>query len=270
MSVAVAELIGASALPAREARALLAHRLRLPREQLIAHPEQLVSDCDAAVFRALAARRVAGEPLAYLLGTQEFYGRAFDVSPAVLVPRPETERLVELALERICGIAAPRVLDLGTGSGCIAVTLALERPDANVVATDVAESALAIAHGNANRLGARVEFHCGAWYEALPPGSAPFDLIAANPPYVARGDPHLEGLRFEPRHALTDGSDGLASLRAVVRGAADHAAARGWLIVEHGYDQQDAVCALFVQHGWRAHAFLDLAGQPRVTLGQRA
>lgn len=269
MTATAGELIAASNLPVREARALLAHQLGVAREHLIAYPAREVAEADAAAFAALAARRAAGEPLAYLLGSQEFYGRPFAVTPAVLVPRPETETLVGLALERISTLHAPRVLDLGTGSGCIAVTLALEHPGAHVTATDRAPSALAIARANAERLSVHIEFHCGAWYDALPAGTKPFDLIAANPPYVADGDPHLAALRFEPRDALTAGSDGLASLTAIVAGAAAHAAPRGWLIVEHGYDQGQAVHALFTQHGWRAHTFVDLAGQPRVTLGQR-
>jgi release factor glutamine methyltransferase len=269
VSVTAHALITSSAVPPREARALLAHQLGIAREYLIAHPEHPVDDSDAAAFRALAARRSGGEPLAYLLGTQEFYGRTFRVTPDVLVPRPETERLVELALERMHLANAPRVLDLGTGSGCIAITLALEHPGACVTATDVAPSALAIARDNAQRLGARVAFHCGAWYAALPARNPPFDVVAANPPYVAEGDPHLDALRFEPRHALTDGSAGLASLAAVIAGAAAYTAPRGWLIVEHGYAQGDAVRALFAQHGWRAQTCADLAGQARVTLGQR-
>ena len=268
MKVTVAELLAASGLPVREARALLADRLNVARERLLAHPEQVVDRDAAAAFRALAARRAAGEPLAYLLGMQEFYGRSFSVTPAVLVPRPETERLVELALERIRTIDAPRVLDLGTGSGCIAITLALEHQGADVAATDIATSALNVARANAERLGARISFRGGAWYEAIADDEK-FDLIAANPPYVAAGDSHLDRLRFEPRHALTDGSDGLASLTAVVSGAAQHSAPQGWLIVEHGYDQSDPVRALFERHGWRGQTCTDLAGLPRVTLGQR-
>lgn len=268
MSRTVAALIAASGLPAGEARALLAQQLRVARERLIAHPEHVIGESDAAAFRALAARRSAGEPLAYLLGMQEFYGRPFVVTPAVLIPRPETETLVELALERIRALAAPRVLDLGTGSGCIAITVALEHHGADVTATDVAQSALDVACTNADQLGAHVRFHCGTWYQALP-AEQRFDLLLANPPYVAEGDPHLDALRHEPRLALTDGSDGLASLTTVVSGAAAHSAPGAWLIVEHGYDQSDAVRALFTRYGWRAQACADLAGQPRVTLGQR-
>jgi release factor glutamine methyltransferase len=149
------------------------------------------------------------------------------------------------------------------------VTLAREHCGARVTATDVAPAALAVARANAERLGAQVEFHCGTWYDALPAGAEAFDLIAANPPYVAANDPHLAALRFEPRRALTDSSDGLASLTAVIAGAAAHAAAHGWLLVEHGYDQRDAVQAMFTRHGWRPHTCNDLAGQPRVTVGQR-
>jgi release factor glutamine methyltransferase len=267
VTTTVARLLATSGLPALEARALLAHRLQVPRERLIAHPELAVAAADADEFIKLARRRADGEPLAYLLGEKEFYGRAFIVSPAVLVPRPETETLVDLALERMRALEAPRVLDLGTGSGCIAVTVALECPGARVTASDVSAAALAIARRNAARLAAGVEFHLGHWYAALPAGSR-FDLILANPPYVAAGDPHLDELRFEPVQALTDGRDGLSCLEAIVSGAAGRLAPHGWVIVEHGYDQAPAVGALFDRAGLAATMHADAAGHPRVTLGQ--
>ena len=218
MRSTVAGLIAQSGLPLLEARALLAHRLGVARERLVAHPETTVAAADAEAFVALARRRALGEPLAYLLGEKEFYGRAFAVTPDVLVPRPETELLVDLALERMRAIERPRVLDLGTGSGCVAVTLALECPAAQVTATDACAGALAIARRNAERLGAAVAFRSGDWYDALPV-DATFDLILSNPPYVAAGDPHLDDLRFEPMRALTDGRDGLACLEAIAAGA---------------------------------------------------
>jgi release factor glutamine methyltransferase len=233
----------------------------------VARPETVVAAADAAAFVALARRRAQGEPLAYLLGEKEFYGRPFAVTPDVLVPRPETELLVDLALERMRALERPRVLDLGTGSGCIAVTLALEHPAARLTATDAAAGALAIARRNAERLGAAVAFHCGDWYGALPVG-ATFDLIVSNPPYVAAGDPHLEDLRFEPMGALTAGPDGLACLAAIAAGAGGRLAPRGWLLVEHGYDQAAAVGALFARSGLDAETRADSAGHPRVTLGQ--
>jgi len=263
----VAGLLAGSGLPLLEARALLAHRLQVARERLIAHPEAIVAAADAAAFGALARRRAQGEPLAYLLGEKEFYGRAFAVTPDVLVPRPETELLVDLALERMRAVEQPRVLDLGTGSGCIAVTLALECPTARVTATDACADALAVARRNAEHLGAAVAFHFGDWYDALPE-DATFDLIVSNPPYVAAGDPHLADLRFEPMTALTDGQDGLACLGTIAAGAGRRLASRGWLLVEHGYDQAAAVAALFARNGLSAEARADGAGHLRVTLGQ--
>lgn len=267
MTHTVAALLAASGLPLLEARALLAHRLRVARERLIAHPELAVDHADVQAFIDLARRRGAGEPLAYLLGEKEFYGRPFIVSPQVLVPRPETELLVELALERMRAMQEPRVLDLGTGSGCIAVALALECRGAQVTATDASPAALAVARENARRLGAAVAFHLGDWYAAVPAGRA-FDVIVANPPYVAPGDPHLDALRFEPMQALTDGRDGLACLRAIVAGATARLAPGGWLLVEHGYDQAAAVGALFASSGLSAQTLADGAANPRVTLGQ--
>ena len=267
MTSTVAGLLAGSGLPLLEARALLAHRLQVARERLIAHPEAIVAAADAAAFGALARRRALGEPLAYLLGEKEFHGRAFAVTPDVLVPRPETELLVDLALERMRALERPRVLDLGTGSGCIAVTLALECPAAQVMATDASAAALAIARRNAERLGAAVAFVPGDWYDALPV-DATFDLIVSNPPYVAAGDPHLADLRFEPMRALTDGQDGLACLEAIAAGARRRLAPRGWLLVEHGYDQAAAVAALFARSGLSAEARADGAGHLRVTLGQ--
>lgn len=268
MTSTVATLLAASGLPMLEARALLSHRLRVSRERLIAHPEAAVGAHDADAFLDLSRRRVAGEPLAYLLGEKEFYGRPFVVSPAVLVPRPETELLVDLALVRMRAVERPRVLDLGAGSGCIAVTLALECAGARVTATDASADALAVARRNAERQGVDVEFHVGDWYDALPASSGVFDVIVANPPYVAPGDPHLDDLRFEPLRALTDGRDGLACLEAIVAGAAARLAPRGWLLVEHGYDQSVAVGALFAAARFDAQTVADGAGHPRVTLGQ--
>ena len=267
MTATVATLLAGSGLPPVEARALLAHRLQVARERLVARPETVVAAADAEAFDALARRRALGEPLAYLLGEREFYGRPFAVSPDVLVPRPETELLVDLALERMRALERPRVLDLGTGSGCIAVTLALECPAAQVMATDASAAALAIARRNAERHGAAVAFHGGDWYGALPVG-ATFDLIVSNPPYVAAGDPHLEDLRFEPIGALAAGPDGLACLEAIAAGAGGRLAPRGWLLVEHGYNQAMAVATLFARHGFGAETRADGAGHPRVTLGQ--
>lgn len=261
----VGALLAASQLPAREARALLAHALGVRREWLIAHPEAEVSEPQRAAFAALAARRARGEPLAYLLGAQEFYGREFAVSPAVLIPRPETELLVDAALDALRGVVAPRVLDLGTGSGCIAITLALERADAAVTAVDRSPAALAVARANAARLGARVTLVESDWYANV---QGRFDAIVANPPYVAAGDPHLPALRDEPRHALTDQADGLSYLRAIAAGAPAHLQPGAPLLVEHGYDQGAAVRALFEGAGFGAVRTLrDAAGLERVCVG---
>jgi release factor glutamine methyltransferase len=262
------ELLRASGLPRAEARALLAHVLGVARERLIAHPQTPVTPGAAATFAALAARRGASEPLAYLLGSKDFYGRVFTVSPAVLIPRPETELLVDIACNALRARPAPRVLDLGTGSGCIAITLALELPGADVWAVDASEAALAVARANARQLGARVGFLHGAWYA---PVQGHFDVIVANPPYVARGDRHLsEGdLRYEPAHALVGGADGLDDLRIIVADAPAHLSPGALLAVEHGYDQAAAVRALL-----NAAGFVDVGSErdgaqiERVTFGR--
>lgn len=261
----VGELLASSRLPPREARALLAHALDVRREWLVAHPEAVVSEPQRATFAALVARRAAGEPLAYLLGTQEFYGRDFAVNPAVLIPRPETELLVDAALDALRGVAAPRILDLGTGSGCLAITLALERADAAVSAVDRCAEALAVACANAERLGAHIAFIESDWYSNV---AGRFDAIVANPPYVAASDPHLPALRDEPRHALTDEADGLSHLRAIAAGAPAHLEPGATLLVEHGYDQGAAVRALFGAAGLAGVRTLkDAAGLDRVCAG---
>jgi release factor glutamine methyltransferase len=262
-------LLAASALPLSEARALLAHVLAVSRESLIAHPEQPVEPAAASIFGQLAARRRAGEPLAYLLERREFYGRAFVVTPEVLVPRPETELIIDLALRELTGVATPAIADLGTGSGCIALTLALERPDARLVATDISAAALRVAERNASVLNvANVAFLRGSWFEPLPSGTL-FDLIISNPPYIALGDPHLADLRHEPSGALTAGVDGLDGLRALAAGAATHLKAGGALLLEHGFDQQAAVRSLLAEHGWReVQTFEDAGGQPRNALAR--
>ncbi|AXE28967.1 peptide chain release factor N(5)-glutamine methyltransferase [Chromobacterium phragmitis] len=260
-------------LPRLEARMLLMQAWPgLTHAAIIGHPERELPDDAAAAFGALAARRLAGEPIAYLLGEREFYGRDFRVSPAVLIPRPETEHLVELALSRVDRLAPADIVDLGTGSGIIAVTLALEAPQWRVAAVDVSAAALAVAADNARRLGATVDFRQGSWFDPLDE-VARYQLIASNPPYIERGDRHLsEGdLRFEPRGALTDEADGLACLREIAAGAPARLAAGGWLMVEHGYDQGEAVRGLFSVAGLgQVETIRDLAGQDRVTVGRKA
>lgn len=261
-----ARLLAESGLSRLEARSLLAAVLGEPIETLVAHPERPVGAAAAQRFAALAVRRLAGEPLAYLLGEKEFYGRRFAVSPDVLVPRPETETLVQQALDRLRARPAAHVLDLGTGSGCIAITLALESPPARVLAVDRSAAALAVAAANARRLGAAVEFRRSDWFDAV---TGRFDLIVGNPPYVAAADPHLPALRHEPRQALVAGADGLDDLRRIVAAAPAHLQAGGWLIVEHGHDQAADVRALYAQAGFvEIETACDLAGVPRVCSGR--
>lgn len=268
----VRQLLAAGGLSTLEGRLLLGQVLGVSRTWLIAHDTDLVASAPAAAFLGLAARRRAGEPIAYLLGEREFMGHRFEVGPDVLIPRPETELLVETALAVLTALTAPRVLDLGTGSGAIAVSLALARPDAQITATDASTGALAVARRNAARLGARLTLAQGDWYEALGPeaAAAPFDLIVSNPPYVASNDHHLtEGdLRFEPRSALTDHADGLTALRTIAGGAMRHLVAGGPLWMEHGWDQGPAVRALLTQAGFtQVKTLCDLAGLDRITGG---
>lgn len=260
-----------SRIDAADAEILLAHVLGQPRSWLIAHGEAVPSHGQAAAFDRLLERREAGEPVAYLTGTRGFWTLELAVTPATLVPRPETELLVEQALAKIPADVAWRLADLGTGSGAIALALARERPRAQVLATDLSEEALAVALGNAARNGIdNVEFRAGSWLAPLAGES--FDLIASNPPYVADGDPHLAqgDLRFEPALALSCGSDGLNAIRGIVADAPPLLRAGGWLLLEHGLDQGAAVRALLVAAGFvGVETARDLEGRERVTLGQR-
>ncbi|WP_133682923.1 peptide chain release factor N(5)-glutamine methyltransferase [Paludibacterium purpuratum] len=268
----IAQALTAFPLPRLESRLLLMHvQPDLTHARIVAYPERELAPEEEDRFRRLAVRRVAGEPLAYLLGMREFYGRPFTVTPDVLIPRPETEHLVEAAMSRLAHEPAD-VLDLGCGSGAIAVTLALEVPEWRVNAVDVSAAALAVAQGNAERLEASVAFMQGSWFAPLA-RERRFHLIVSNPPYIAADDHHLgEGdVRFEPRLALTDEGDGLACLRTIAAEAPARLHADGWLMVEHGYDQGEAVRALFSAQGLAEVATLpDLAGHDRVTIGRRA
>ncbi|MEO1767723.1 peptide chain release factor N(5)-glutamine methyltransferase [Thiobacter aerophilum] len=253
-----------------EAQLLLAHALGRPRAWLLAHGrDKLHAQADR--FETLLARRLAGEPMAYILGRREFYGLDLLVTPAVLIPRPETELLVELALAHIPDSAPWLVLDLGTGSGAVALAIARHRPATRVCAVERAPDALAVARDNARRLGLnRVQFLEGAWFAALEPG-ARFQLIVANPPYVAQDDPHLAqgDVRFEPRDALVAGADGLEALRDIIAGAPQHLLPGAWLLLEHGWDQGAACRTLLTQAGFEAVAsHRDLAGQERVSGGR--
>ena len=255
---------------AADAELLLAHVLGASRGWLFAHGDEPLGTDARARFDALLARRQAGEPVAYLTGRQGFWSLDLAVTPATLVPRPETELLVELALERLHPDLPLRLADLGTGSGAIALAIAHERPRARVVATDASDAALAVAAGNAARNGiANVEFRGGDWYGPL--RGERFDLLASNPPYIALGDPHLgEGdLRFEPPSALSSGMDGLDAIRTIVAGAPAHLHAGGWLLLEHGWTQGEAVRALMQAAGFTdVLTAQDLEGRDRVTLGR--
>jgi len=270
MTPTVAQALAQCGLVPIDAHALLTHVLAKNRAWLAAHREHQLTLPQAETFFALAKRRRAGEPVAYLIGTREFWGLDLAVSEAVLIPRPETETLVEFALSILPQDCATRVLDLGTGSGAIALALAHERPQAQVLGTDYSAAALEVAQGNAQRLGlTNVSFLVSDWYAAVPAGS--WDLIASNPPYVAPGDPHLlEGdLPFEPKLAQTANGAGLAALRIVVTGAGSRLLAGGWLIVEHGFDQSVAVQALFRDAGFeKITSRRDLAGIPRIVAGR--
>jgi release factor glutamine methyltransferase len=251
-------------LDAVDRRLLICHALGLTRVELITQSDRILNADEAARLDAVFARRLAGEPIAYIIGQREFYGLPFLVSADVLIPRPETELLVELALARLP--AGCRVLDMGTGSGAIAVALAHTRPDAAVSALDVSPAALALARRNAAANGAAVDFIESDWYAGV--AGQVFDLIVSNPPYIAAGDAHLSSgdLRFEPAGALTDHADGLSALRRIVAGAPAHLAGGGWLLMEHGYDQAATVRALLAERGYlEVQSWTDLAGIERVS-----
>ena len=256
----VADALGASRLELREARLLLAHATGFSAAAVLAFPERELPGEAAARFTAFAERRRRGEPVAYIVGEKEFYGLPLAVTPAVLIPRPETELLVELALERPFTTAA----DLGTGCGAIALALKHERRAARVVGVEASVAALEVARRNAVRLGLEVDWRHGQWCEPL--AEERYEVIVANPPYVAEGDPHLAALGHEPRTALVAGADGLDAIRALVAQAPAHLAPGGWLLLEHGQGQDAAVRRLLEQAGLvEVRTWPDLAGIPRVS-----
>ena len=248
-----------------DAQRLLALLIGQPRSWLLAHDDAALNAEQAEAFRAGLVRLVAGEPLAYLTGEQEFHGLLLHVSPQVLVPRADTEVLVDWAIECLNTAApAPEVLDLGTGSGAIALALAQACPTARVSAVDASPAALAVARANGERLGLAVEWIESDWWTAL--AQRRFDLIVSNPPYIAGNDAHLPALQHEPLMALTPGGDGLDALRRIAAGATRHLRPGSWLLLEHGYDQAEAVSALLRSHGLNeVQTRHDLAGHPRCT-----
>ncbi|WP_300454543.1 peptide chain release factor N(5)-glutamine methyltransferase [Accumulibacter sp.] len=254
-----------------DARLLVQHVATCTHAELITSPTRALSTEQSATLEALVERRAAGEPLAYLLGSAGFYGREFAVTPAVLIPRPETELLVELAVNHLQSLQRPSVADLGTGSGVVAVTMARLCPAARITAVDLSTAALAVARRNAQVHNVEVDFRAGDWYSPL--ADERFDLLVANPPYVFEGDPHLQrgGLPYEPQMALTDGvvgGDGLTCVRVIVGGAADHLVPGGWLLLEHGYEQASEVRGLLRQAGFSDVAsWTDLSGIERVSGG---
>lgn len=250
-----------------EARILIAHALQCSRVQLVIRENDALSTEQVNAISGLLLRRMQGEPIAYLTGEREFYGLSFNVTPDVLIPRPETELLVELAIDRLP--QSGRAADLGTGSGAVAISLAHTRRDAQVTASDISEAALTIARRNADHHRVKIQFLRSDWFAAL---SGLFDLIVSNPPYIAASDVHLTqgDLRFEPPSSLTDHGNGMTALSAIIEGAPAHLTPGGWLLLEHGYDQATAVRTQLARAGWsEVQSWKDLAGIERVSGGRR-
>ena len=254
-------------LPESEAMLLLGHVLQRNSAWLHAFSEAEIEPADFDKFAALVRRRRAGEPIAYLTGEKEFWSLPLSVSKPVLIPRPETELLVDVALQLMPSGSDQSLLDLGTGSGAIALAIASERPQAKIIAVDRCADALAIAHDNANRLDlTQIQFLRSHWYREI--GDMRFDLIVSNPPYISEGDKHLADLRFEPVGALVADNDGLSDLQTIVAECRTHLAPNGWLLVEHGYQQQAAVVQLFEENDLNnIRTYRDLSGNPRVVCG---
>lgn len=271
--LSIKTIIRQSTLPLLETHMLLQQVLGVSRAWLIAHDDSLLTGAERLNYQHLLDRRVSGEPMAYILGYKEFFGHEFKVNNAVLVPRPETELLVQSALDFIVNIKNPKILDLGTGSGVIAISIALARPDAVIVATDHSEAALQIAQMNAQTLGVRLNFTRANWYDVelgQQLTKKHFDLIVSNPPYISERDSHLQqgDLRFEPKIALTDYADGFAAIRNIVKYAPDYLAVKGAVYIEHGWDQAATVKNILGQHNFNAiQTKQDLAGIDRITYG---
>ncbi|MEO6362214.1 MAG: peptide chain release factor N(5)-glutamine methyltransferase [Caldimonas sp.] len=270
MTVAAA-LAGARAagLSTLDAQVLLSRLLGVQRTALITGGDRMLPAGQESRWAEWCERRTGGEPVAYLLGEKEFHGLMLEVTPDVLVPRPETELLVAWACELAWAMPGPSIVDLGTGSGAIALALKYRLRDAQLTATDVSTTALAVARRNAERLRLTIEFVESAWWAAL--AGRRFDIVVANPPYIAAGDKHLGALRHEPRLALTPGGDGLGALAAIVAGARAHLSTGGWLLLEHGCDQAEGVRQSLEAAGFQAlRTRADLAGHPRASGGQLA
>jgi release factor glutamine methyltransferase len=262
--VTIAHALRSASIDPREARLLLAAATGFSEAAVLAFPERELSAEAEQRFEDFAARRRRGEPVAYILGRQEFYSLPLAVNPAVLIPRPETELLVELALQRDFS----SVLDLGTGSGAVALAIKKHRPRARVVAVEASAAALEVAKRNGVALGLDIAWRHGRWFAPL--GDERFDLIVSNPPYVAAGDPHLTALRFEPVSALVSGADGLDAIRDIVATGPGHLVKGGWLLLEHGIGQDVAVRKMLEQSGLEdTRTWADLAGVPRISGAKR-
>lgn len=252
----------------RSGEILLAHVLKKNVAYLYTHPEKTLTDDEIKLFQNLIQRRKQGEPIAYILGEQEFYSLNFKVTPDTLIPRSETELLVDEAL-KIMGDKPYKVLELGIGSGSVAITLAKLKPNIHMLATDISQEALDVAIDNAHHHRVNnIEFILSDWFKNIP--AQKFDLIISNPPYIAEHDPHLAALQFEPKRALTSGETGLDALCDIIHHARDYLVNKGYILLEHGYDQQEAVQALCRDAQFdQIKTLLDIAGQPRVTIGQK-
>ncbi len=263
------ELKSHSETPRLDAELLIAAITEQPRTQLVAYPERQLTAAEEKQLKKYVNRRSKGEPIAYILGHKEFWSLDFHVTPDVLIPRPETEMLVEWALNNLPEKETCRVADLGTGSGAIAIALADERPNWIIDATDISKKALKVAKQNADwyRV-ANVNFYCGQWCQALPGKN--YHAILGNPPYIASHDEHLQNLHYEPRSALSAGEDGLDAIRIIIREAKTYLSENGWLVLEHGYDQSDKIVELMKQNNYRdVKDYPDLAHMPRMIVGRK-
>lgn len=272
LKMAVAQLHAVSDSPQLDAEILLRTVTGIHRAQAHARPERALDVANLPTLQAMLTRRARGEPIAYITGRQEFWSMPLHVSSAVLIPRPETEGLVERALEAVPLETFSRVLDVGTGSGAIALAIAQARPHAQVTGVDLSAQALAVAERNRREFGiVNLKFELSDWFQSL--GEQRFDVIVSNPPYIAEDDPHLapDVAAFEPKLALISGPTGLEALERILRDARNHLMPNGWLLLEHGWTQAPTVRALLVQHGYsHVRSRSDLAGHERVTEGQMA